>query len=62
MWPVLVVRARATLDAFYRHGTITLPRDLQAPRISAVTSRDLASNIDLVPTKRQPESLEPNAA
>lgn len=53
----------ATLDAIYRHGTITLPRGLRAPRIRVVTSRDLARNeIELVPTKRQPESLELSAA
>lgn len=49
----------AALDAIYRHGTVVLPRNLLAPKIRVVTSRDLTQNgLDLVPTKRQPEALQ----
>ena len=53
----------AALDAIYRHGTVVLPLDVRAPKIRVVTSRDLARNeLDLVPTKWQPETLELVAA
>lgn len=53
----------ATLDAIYRHGTVALSPELAAPRIRVVTTRDLArDDIDLLPTKWQPEALELLAA
>jgi hypothetical protein len=53
----------ATLDAIYRHGTVALSRDLWVPRIRVVTTRDLArDNVQLLPSKRQPEALELLAA
>lgn len=53
----------AALEAIYRHGTVVLPRDLRASKIRVVTSRDLARDeLELVPTKRQPETLELVAA
>jgi hypothetical protein len=52
-----------TLDAIYRHGTVTLADDVRVPKIRLVTSRDLARNeIDLLPTKRLPQALELHAA
>jgi len=52
-----------TLDAIYRHGTVALSRDLRVPRIRVVTTRDLArEDINLIPTRREPEALELVAA
>jgi hypothetical protein len=53
----------ATLDEIYRHGTIQLSPELRAPKIRVVTTRDLArAEIDLLPTRREPNALEVLAA
>ena len=53
----------ASLDAIYQHGTIALSGDLWVPRIRIVTTHDIVrENIELLPTKRQPQELELRAA
>jgi hypothetical protein len=48
----------AILDAIYHFGTVTLAKDVRAPRIRVVTTHDLArDDVLLLPTKRQPEEL-----